>query len=136
MTIKEIKRAKAHNATVYYVNTDTLDILRGTITGISQYNSDVWLELEINWNESICQKDYDETVVDANDVFMNMDDALNYQESQRQSKIAQYYREIKNIEDLLIFPLDHRLNRDDDYDDCALEAYLKRARELCNINIL
>lgn len=134
MTVKNIKNAIAQNTPVYYVNTDTLEILRGTIIGFNAYNSNVDVEIEIEYNESTYEKNYDTIYTTSNTIFANINDALDYQENQRQYKISQYRSEIKNIDDLLRFPLNHQL-KGDDYNECALEAYMQKAKELSGIEL-
>lgn len=130
MTIKGIKNAIFQNTPVYYVNTDTLEILRGTIIGFNTYNSNVEVEIEIEYNESTYEKNYD-IIYTTNTIFANINDALDYQENQRQYKISQYRLEINGVEDLLRFPLNHQL----DCNECALDAYRQRAKELYDIEL-
>lgn len=134
MTVKNIKNAILFKTRVYCVNTDTLEVLRGTIIGFNAYNSNVDVEIEIEYNESTYEKNYDTIYTTSNTIFANINDALDYQENQRQYKISQYRSEIKNIDDLLRFPLNHQL-KGDDYNECALEAYMQKAKELYGIEL-
>lgn len=134
MTVKNIKSTMKENTPVYYVDQNTLEVLRGTIIGFNAYNSNVDVEIEIEYNESTYEKNYDTIYTTSNTIFANINDALDYQENQRQYKISQYRSEIKNIDDLLRFPLNHQL-KGDDYNECALEAYMQKAKELCGIEL-
>lgn len=134
MTVKNIKNTMKENTPVYYVDQNTLEVLRGTIIGFNAYNSNVDVEIEIEYNESTYEKNYDTIYTTSNTIFANINDALDYQENQRQYKISQYLREIKDINDLLRFPLNHQL-KGDDYNECALEAYMQKAKELYGIEL-
>lgn len=134
MTVKNIKSAMKENTPVYYVDQNTLEVLRGTIIEFNAYNSNVDVEIEIEYNESTYEKNYDTIYTTSNTIFANINDALDYQENQRQYKISQYRSEIKDIDDLLRFPLNHQL-KGDDYNECALEAYMQKAKELCGIEL-
>lgn len=134
MTVKNIKNAIAQNTPVYYVDQNTLEVLRGTIIEFNAYNSNVDVEIEIEYNESTYEKNYDTIYTTSNTIFANINDALDYQENQRQYKISQYRSEIKDIDNLLRFPLNHQL-KGDDYNECALEAYMQKAKELCGIEL-
>ena len=134
MTVKNIKSTMKENTPVYYVDQNTLEVLRGTIIGFNAYNSNVDVEIEIEYNESTYEKNYDTIYTTSNTIFANINDALDYQENQRQYKISQYRSEIKDIDDLLRFPLNHQL-KGDDYNECALEAYMQKAKELCGIEL-
>lgn len=134
MTVKNIKSTMKENTPVYYVDQNTLEVLRGTIIGFNAYNSNVNVEIEIEYNESTYEKNYDTIYTTSNTIFANINDALDYQENQRQYKISQYRSEIKNIDDLLRFPLNHQL-KGDDYNECALEAYMQKAKELYGIEL-
>lgn len=134
MTVKNIKSAMKENTPVYYVDQNTLEVLRGTIIGFNAYNSNVDVEIEIEYNESTYEKNYDTIYTTSNTIFANINDALDYQENQRQYKISQYRSEIKDIDDLLRFPLNHQL-KGDDYNECALEAYMQKAKELSGIEL-
>lgn len=134
MTVKNIKSTMKENTPVYYVDQNTLEVLRGTIIGFNAYNSNVDVEIEIEYNESTYEKNYDTIYTTSNTIFANINDALNYQENQRQYKISQYRSEIKDIDDLLRFPLNHQL-KGDDYNECALEAYMQKAKELYGIEL-
>ena len=134
MTVKNIKDTMKENTPVYYVDQNTLEVLRGTIIGFNAYNSNVDVEIEIEYNESTYEKNYDTIYTTSNTIFANINDALDYQENQRQYKISQYRSEIKNIDDLLRFPLNHQL-KGDDYNECALEAYMQKAKELYGIEL-
>ncbi len=134
MTVKNIKSTMKENTPVYYVDQNTLEVLRGTIIGFNAYNSNVDVEIEIEYNESTYEKNYDTIYTTSNTIFANINDALDYQENQRQYKISQYHSEIKNINDLLRFPLNHQL-KGDDYNECALEAYMQKAKELYGIEL-
>lgn len=134
MTVKNIKSTMKENTPVYYVDQNTLEVLRGTIIGFNAYNSNVDVEIEIEYNESTYEKNYDTIYTTSNTIFANINDALDYQENQRQYKISQYRSEIKNIDDLLRFPLNHQL-KGDDYNECALEAYMQKAKELYDIEL-
>lgn len=134
MTVKNIKNTMKENTPVYYVDQNTLEVLRGTIIGFNAYNSNVDVEIEIEYNESTYEKNYDTIYTTSNTIFANINDALDYQENQRQYKISQYRSEIKDIDDLLRFPLNHQL-KGDDYNECALEAYMQKAKELYGIEL-
>ena len=134
MTVKNIKSTMKENTPVYYVDQNTLEVLRGTIIGFNAYNSNVDVEIEIEYNESTYEKNYDTIYTTSNTIFANINDALDYQENQRQYKISQYRSEIKDIDDLLRFPLNHQL-KGDDYNECALEAYMQKAKELYGIEL-
>ena len=134
MTVKNIKSTMKENTPVYYVDQNTLEVLRGTIIGFNAYNSNVDVEIEIEYNESTYEKNYDTIYTTSNTIFANINDALDYQENQRQYKISQYRSEIKDIDDLLRFPLNHQL-KGDDYNECALEAYMQKAKELSGIEL-
>lgn len=134
MTVKNIKSTMKENTPVYYVDQNTLEVLRGTIIGFNAYNSNVDVEIEIEYNESTYEKNYDTIYTTSNTIFANINDALGYQENQRQYKISQYRSEIKDIDDLLRFPLNHQL-KGDDYNECALEAYMQKAKELYGIEL-
>ena len=134
MTVKNIKSTMKENTPVYYVDQNTLEVLRGTIIGFNAYNSNVDVEIEIEYNESTYEKNYDTIYTTSNTIFANINDALDYQENQRQYKISQYRSEIKDIDDLLRFPLNHQL-KGDDYNECALEAYMQKAKELFGIEL-
>ena len=134
MTVKNIKSTMKENTPVYYVDQNTLEVLRGTIIGFNAYNSNVDVEIEIEYNESTYEKNYDTIYTTSNTIFANINDALDYQENQRQYKISQYRSEIKDIDDLLRFPLNHQL-KGDDYNECALEAYMQKAKELSGIKL-
>ena len=134
MNIKNILYAIENETPVYYVNTDTLEILRGTIIGINNFNSNVEVKIQIHHNVSTCKKNSDIIYASSNVVFEYLDDTCDYLENQRQYKTSQYRLEIKTIEDLLRFPLIHQVNGDI-YDECALEAYKQKAKELCGVEL-
>ena len=134
MKIKNILYAIENKTSVYYVNTDTLEIFKGIIVGINNCISDVEVKIQIKYNVATSEKNSDIICTNSNIVFAYLDDALDYKEKERQYIISQYQHEIKTIEDLLKFPLNYQLNGDN-YDECALEAYKQKAKELCNIEL-
>lgn len=134
MKIKNILYAIENETPVYYVNTDTLEIFKGIIVGINNCISDVEVKIQIRYNVSTSEKNYDIICTNSNVVFAYLDDALDYKENQRQYIISQYQHEIKTVEDLLKFPLNYQLNGDN-YNECALEAYKQMAKKICNIEL-
>lgn len=134
MKIKNILYAIENETPVYYVNTDTLEIFKGIIVGINNCISDVEVKIQIRYNVSTSEKNSDIIYTNSNVVFAYLDEALDYQEDQRQYKTSQYELEIKTIKDLLMFPLNHQLNGDI-CNECALEAYKQKAKKLCDIEL-
>ena len=72
--------------------------------------------------------------VTADNVFPSKLKALAAAEIERQNKISEYKREIKNLNDLLQFPLHHCFCGDEYTDWEAVEAYKTRAKELTGLN--
>lgn len=134
MKIKNILYAIENETPVYYVNTDTLEIFKGIIVGMNNCISDVEVKIQIRYNVSTSEKNYDIICTNSNVVFAYLVDALDYKENQRQYIISQYQHEIKTVEDLLKFPLNYQLNGDN-YNECALEAYKQMAKKICNIEL-
>lgn len=134
MKINNIIYAIEHETPVYYVNEDTLDILRGIIIGLNNFNFDVEVKIQIEYNESTGKKNCYIIDTISNAVFEYKVDALEYRENQQQYKISQYCLEIKTVEDLLRFPLNHQINGNN-CNGCAFKAYLQKAKELCDIKL-
>lgn len=134
MKLDNILYAIEHEVPVYYVNKDTLEILRGIIIGLNTFNYDVEVKIQIEYNETTCEKDCYIIDTISNVVFAYKVDALEYRENQQQYKISQYCLEIKTVEDLLRFPLNHQINGDN-CNGCALKAYIQKAKELCGIEL-
>lgn len=72
--------------------------------------------------------------VTADNVFSSKLKALAAAEIERQTKISEYKLEIKNLNDLLQFPLHHCLCGDEYTDWNAVEAYKARVKELTGAN--
>ena len=72
--------------------------------------------------------------VTADNVFPSKAKALAAAEIERQNKINEYKHEIKNLNDLLQFPLHHCFCGDEYTDWNAVEAYKARVKELTGVN--
>lgn len=126
MTIKNIKTAIKENTPVYYVSTDTLNIIKCRIKAYS----DACLILT-----SECDT---EIYASADEIFLNIDDANALLKCAKEFKVSQYCREINTVDDLSRFPYMHELyelDYNNPEDLCILEAYAKRIKELLKIEI-
>lgn len=126
MTIKNIKTAMKENTPVYYVSTDTLNIIKCRIKAYS----DACLILT-----SECDT---EIYANADEIFLNIDDAKALLECAKEFKVSQYLREINTVDDLSRFPYMHELyelDYNNPEDLCILEAYAKGIKELLKIEI-
>lgn len=126
MSIKNIKTAMKENTPVYYVSTDTLNIIKYRIKAYS----DACLILT-----SECDT---EIYASADEIFLNIDDTNALLKCAKEFKVSQYCREIKDINDLSRFPYMHELyelDYNNPEDICILEAYTKRIKELLKIEI-
>lgn len=126
MTIKNIKTAMKENTPVYYVSTDTLNIIKCRIKAYS----DACLILT-----SECDT---EIYASADEIFLNIDDAKALLECAKEFKVSQYLREINTVDDLSRFPYMHglyELDYNNPEDLCILEAYAKGIKELLKIEI-
>lgn len=126
MTIKNIKSTMKENTPVYYVSTDTLNIIKCHIKAYS----DACLILT-----SECDT---EIYASADEIFLNIDDAKALLECAKEFKVSQYLREINTVDDLSRFPYMHglyELDYNNPEDICILEAYAKGIKELLKIEI-
>lgn len=126
MTIKNIKSTMKENTPVYYVSTDTLNIIKCRIKAYS----DACLILT-----SECDT---EIYASADEIFLNIDDAKALLECAKEFKVSQYLREINTVDDLSRFPYMHglyELDYNNPEDLCILEAYAKGIKELLKIEI-
>lgn len=126
MTIKNIKTAMKENTPVYYVSTDTLNIIKCCIKAYS----DACLILT-----SECDT---EIYANADEIFLNIDDAKALLECAKEFKVSQYLREINTVDDLSRFPYMHglyELDYNNPEDLCILEAYAKGIKKLLKIEI-
>lgn len=126
MTIKNIKSTMKENTPVYYVSTDTLNIIKCRIKAYS----DACLILT-----SECDT---EIYASADEIFLNIDDAKAILECAKEFKVSQYLREINTVDDLSRFPYMHglyELDYNNPEDLCILEAYAKGIKELLKIEI-
>lgn len=126
MTVKNIKNAIAQNTPVYYVNTDTLNIIKCRIKAYS----DVCLILT-----SECDT---EIYASADEIFLDIDDANALLKCAKEFKVSQYCSEIKDINDLSRFPYMHELyelDYNNPEDLCILEAYVRMTKKLLKIEI-
>ena len=68
-------------------------------------------------------------------IFDTKEAALDADSKRRQSKIDSYKSEIKTLEDLLRFPMNHCFNGDEYTDWEAMTAYQIRAKELTGVDL-
>ena len=66
-------------------------------------------------------------------IFSTKEDALAAYKRKSEEIVAKYKKEIKNLNDLLEFPLNHCLNGSEYTDDDAIQAYKAKALELTGI---
>lgn len=67
--------------------------------------------------------------------FLNYKNAFNYKNKKHESIKSEYINEIKNIPDLVKFPLMHCLNGEEYTDYDAIEVYKMKCKELLNIDL-
>lgn len=68
-----------------------------------------------------------------NNIFSTKEDAIAAHKRKSEENIAEYKRKIKNLNDLLEFPLNHCLNGEEYTDYDAIQAYKTKAFELTGI---
>lgn len=130
MTIKDIKNTMKENTQVYYVDQNTLNIIKCRIKAYSDASSTLCLILT-----SECDT---EIYASADEIFLNIDDANALLKCAKEFKVSQYCREINTVDDLSRFPYMHELyelDYNNPEDLCILEAYAKRIKELLKIEI-
>lgn len=130
MTLNELETAMKENTPVYYVNSEALNITKCQIKAYSDTSSILCLILTSDCN--------DEIYAGCDDIFLNIDEAKTRLECAKQFKVSQYCSKIKDINDLSRFPYKYELyelDYNNAEDICIIEAYVKMAKKLLNIEM-
>lgn len=138
MKINELRMAVLTKSFIYYVDEETLDVLKCIVENVGADDSDATINVIIasKFNSSFHKKYYSNYYIRPCSAFEFLEGALEYQKKRIDSTISKYCAEIKSVDDLVNYPLNHKLS---DYTNtnemCIINAYIKRAKELLNINI-
>ena len=138
MKIKELKKAMLTKNFIYYVDEETLDVLRCLVgdIGINDYDSTINVVVASKFNISFHKECYLNYYIRPSSAFVTIEEALEYQYNRVDSRISKYCAEIKSVDDLVNYPLNHNLT---DYTNtneiCIINAYIKKVKELLNIDI-
>lgn len=138
MKLNELKMAMLTKSFIYYVDEETLDVLRCIVEDVGVDDSDATINVIIasNFNISFHKKCCSSCYIRPCSAFEFIEGALEYQKKRIESTISKYCAEIKSVDDLVNYPLNHNLS---DYintnEMCIINAYTKRVEELLNIDI-
>lgn len=138
MKIKELKKAMLTKNFIYYVDEETLDVLKCFVedVGIDDYASTIDVVVASNFNISFHKKYYSSYYIRLCSAFEFIKGAQGYQKKRIDSTISKYCAEIKSADDLVNYPLNHNLSGYTNTNEmCIINAYIKRVKELLNIDI-
>lgn len=122
---------------VYYHEVWSDSICSGIIESIETINNTIAIGLEdvgvVDKNCNIVCPTPGHTCREPKDLYPTVAAAYNDIERKNNLRVQQWCKEIKTVEDLVRFPLQHSLNGEEYTDHNARKAYQIRAKELLNI---
>ena len=138
MKLNELKMVMLTKDFIYYVDEETLDVLKCIVENVGADDSDATINVIIasKFNSSFHKKYYSSYYIRPCCAFEFLEGALEYQKKRIDNTISKYCAEIKSVDDLVNYPLNHKLsNYTNTNEMCIINAYTKRVKELLNIDI-
>lgn len=121
--------------TVYFVENWTGNVIRGKVSKIHDDGVSATCECVVGAEGNSVDKSFGTSGAQFEDLYSTAQEAFDGKNRKHLEQMSRYCDEITDVESLFKFALNHCLNGAEYTDDEAREAYIKKAKELLNIDL-
>lgn len=121
--------------TVYFVENWTGNVIRGKVSKIHDDGVSATCECVVDTEGNSIYRSFGTSGARFEDLYSTAQEAFDGKNRKHLEQMSRYCDEITDVESLFKFALNHCLNGAEYTDDEAREAYIKKAKELLNIDL-
>ena len=121
--------------TVYFIESWTTKVIRGKVTKVYDNDVSIHCECSVDPEGNFMSESYGTDRARFKNLYATAQEAFDEKNREHLEIMSKYSNEIKDVQSLLRFALEHCLIGEEYTDYEAREVYIKKAKELLNIDL-